>query len=462
MTSILSPLPVIWWLRQDLRLADNPALCHAVAGGAPVIPVFILDDRAAGHWAMGGAFRVGLHHALESLRLSGVPLVCRQGDSEKILQEIAAATGARAVFWNRRYEPAGIAQDKKIKESLRASGIEAHSFNGRLLHEPWEIMNGKGEPYRVFTPYWKAAAARVVTPAVAPPERIDWYAEKIRNDALTLLPSRPDWSGGITAAWDFSENGARARLQKFLQGGVDGYAEHRDFPGQDMTSLMSTFLALGLISPRQIYHAAQDHVPFTRQLFWREFSYHLLYHFPHTDLQPLNQKFAAFPWQPDAEALAAWQAGKTGYPLVDAGMRQLWRTGWMHNRVRMVVASFLVKHLLQPWQEGAQWFWDTLVDADLANNTMGWQWTAGCGADAAPYFRIFNPMMQSEKFDAADYIRLFVPELAKLPDKYIHAPWTAPPEMLAAANIRLGSTYPQPIVEHGFARHRALEALKEI
>jgi deoxyribodipyrimidine photo-lyase len=480
-----SSAPVIAWFRQDLRLTDNPSLANALATGAPVIPLFILDDKAAGEWQAGGATRWALHSALHDLdthlRANGSKLILRRGDSLTILQEIITETKATDVFWNRRYEPWAIAQDIAIKTALTDQGTGVTSINGRLLIEPWEIKNGQKQPYKVFTPYWRTCIQHLTTFPVKPvpkPRALHAPTSFPTSDTLGswhLLPTQPDWAGGMRATWEMTEHGAHKVLAKFIEDGLPEYSKGRDFPSLDATSSLSPYLALGLISPVTIWHEIQtamanERIPpkshdeaekFLRQLIWREFSYHLLFHFPHTDTTPLNPQFEHFPWRTDAKELQAWQRGQTGYPIVDAGMRQLWQTGWMHNRVRMIVASFLIKHLLLPWQEGAAWFWDTLIDADLANNTMGWQWVAGSGADAAPYFRIFNPMLQSDKFDAAGYIRTYVPELAALPDKFIHAPWTAPPLVLAEAKVALGKTYPKPIVDHDNARARALDALKE-
>lgn len=464
--------PVLLWFRQDLRLGDHPALAAALATGRPVIPVFILDDAAAGSWAAGAALRWALHQALAALGQK-IPLVLRRGDSLSVLTALIRETGADQIFWHRRYEPWAIAQDTAIKKTLQEEmDVTCHSLNGRLLIEPWEIKTGQGTPYKVFTPYWRAMAQRLSAepPVSLPrPSAMHFESDLPSGDALAdwgLQPVAPDWAAGFREHWSLNEEDTLENLAGFIDSKMVDYLQGRDFPGQAGTSGLSPALALGLVSPRQIWAMAAHHPAgegFLRQIVWREFAVYLLFHFPHTATRALQEKFNAFPWRNDPEQLEAWQRGRTGYPLVDAGMRQLWQTGWMHNRVRMVVGSFLVKHLLLSWQSGAAWFWDTLIDADLANNTMGWQWIAGSGADAAPYFRIFNPVTQSEKFDGTGaYIRRFVPELARLPDKYIHAPWTAPPVILAAAGVVLGKTYPAPIVEHGFARHRALEALKEV
>ena len=471
--------PALVWLRQDLRLADNPALQAACRRGGPVAPVFVWAPEEEGAWPPGSASRWWLHQSLaqlaEELRSAGAALVLRRGSSFAELLSVAKATGANAVFWNRRYEPASLARDRKVEEGLRAAGLEAESCNAALLHEPWTIQNKSGHPFQVFTPFWRTclAAAELAEPLPAPhrltaPPR---QPESLPLAALALEP-KLNWSAGLRAAWKPGSAGAEAELKRFLRDGLLTYAEGRNRPDLRGTSRLSPHLHFGEISPRQVWHAVKRfaesqsipaavwrHWQFVTELGWREFAHHLLFHFPHTPEQPLRAEFARFPWRKQQAWLRAWQRGQTGYPLVDAGMRELWATGWMHNRVRMVVASFLVKNLLLPWQEGIRWFWDTLVDADLANNTLGWQWTAGCGADAAPFFRIFNPVSQGQKFDPeGNYVRCWVPELAQLPGAWIHHPWQAPPAALAAAGVELGRTYPRPIVGQLVSREVALEA----
>ena len=475
---------MICWLRLDLRLADNPALLAATESGAPVIPVFTWSPDDEAPWAPGGASRWWLHQSLTaldaSLRDRGSRLIVRQGSAVRELLSVARAVGATHVVWAQRYEPIVIAGDAKIEAALVKAGLGVVRTPGNLLFEPDDVRTQAGQPFQVFTPFWKACQA---LPAVAPahpaPRTIRAPAQWPRSAAIADLALEPtvDWTGGLASTWKPGEAGARAALKTFMRGAMGEYREGRDHPAQQGTSGLSPHLRFGEISPRQVWHAVREAMygaagakklkhgaetsaqEFLRQVGWREFAHHLLHHFPDTPERPLRETFAKFPWRRDAKALRAWQRGVTGYPIVDAGMRELWHTGWMHNRVRMVAGSFLVKHLLIPWQEGAEWFWDTLVDADLANNTLGWQWIAGCGADAAPYFRIFNPVLQGEKFDAdGAYVRRWVPELSRLPNHLIHKPWTATPIELAAASVSLGETYPNPIVDHDAARERALAA----
>jgi deoxyribodipyrimidine photo-lyase len=404
-------------------------------------------------------------------------LVLVHGESGAALKRLINATGATAVYWNRRYEPAIIRRDAELKSGFANAGLEALSFNASLLFERDTVRNKAGAPFQVFTPFWKHCQSL----AIESPVRLragPFPAPKGWPDAselavLGLLP-RIKWDGGFHQHWKPGEVGAQSCLKRFLSGGLDTYAGGRDIPGVVGTSTLSPHLHFGEIGPRQIWAAVRARSKdsgvfppsrgaqvFLNEIGWREFAAHLLFHFPRTPVEPLREAFASFPWQDNPSGLRAWRKGLTGYPIVDAGMRQLWQTGWMHNRVRMIVASFLVKHLRISWREGAAWFWDTLIDADLANNTLGWQWSAGCGADAAPYFRIFNPTLQGEKFDPeGTYVRKWVPELANLPVKFIHQPWSAPVEVLSAAGVVLGTDYPRPVVEHAAARAAALAAFK--
>jgi deoxyribodipyrimidine photo-lyase len=469
-----SGAPIVVWFRNDLRLDDNPAL-DAARAGAPLVALYVLDDDSASDWRMGAASRWWLHHSLEALAADlaklGVALTLRRGRAEFALEGLIAETGARAVYWNRLYEPWAMRRDGELKARLRASGLTVESFNGSLLFEPTHLRNKAGDHFKVFSPFWRACLATggPSAPLAAPRKLV--AAPAPSSDALAdwrLLPTKPDWAGGLRETWRAGEKAARLRLAGFLKNTVGDYKVARDFMAQEGVSHLSPHLHFGEISPRRVWAETMGAVgdvglPFLRELGWREFCHHLLVASPHMPELPLDQRFADFPWAKNAKAFDAWTKGRTGYPLVDAAMRELWLTGYMHNRARMVAASFLVKHLLLPWQDGERWFWDTLVDADLANNSGGWQWVAGCGADAAPYFRVFNPVLQGEKFDPeGDYVRRYVPELAKLPARWIHRPHEAPEEALAAAGVRLGKTYPRPIVDHASARARALAAFEEL
>ncbi|TSD84478.1 deoxyribodipyrimidine photo-lyase [Mycobacterium sp. KBS0706] len=470
------------WFRQDLRLDDNPALVAAIRRGGTVIPVFILDPDGEGDWPPGGAGRWWLHHSLaalaESLAARGSRLILRQGPTAKVLDELIEETSATAVLWNRRYEPASVERDMALKSGLKQRGIASESFAAALLFEPSEIRTRSETPFKVFTPFWRACLERggVAEPHAVPneiPAPGRWPCSD-HLAAWKLRPTRPDWAGGLRETWTPGEAGARKRLTAFLRHGLAGYETRRDRPETDGSSALSPHLHWGEIGPRRawqaIEHAAAE-TPrlrsaadaYQRELGWREFAAHMLVARPEMPAEPLDGRFGAFPWDADREALQAWQKGRTGYPIVDAGMRQLWRTGWMHNRVRMIAASLLIKDLRIHWREGESWFWDTLVDADLANNAFNWQWIAGCGADAAPYFRIFNPVLQGEKFDPdGGYVRRFVPELSMLPSRWIHKPWQAPEAVLAEAGVTLGRTYPRPIVDHGDARRLALAAFETL
>lgn len=468
--------PVIHWFRQDLRFADNPALTAAAAAG-PVIAVYVLDDAAAGDWPIGGASRWWLERSLRALdrRLahSGIGLIARKGDTAAILTALAAECGAAALHFTRCYEPHAVALEGRVKSALEARGVAVRRYAGSLLFEPESIRTGSGGPFKVFTPFSRACLGApeprrpLPAPVMAP---CDTVVAGGAISALGLYPGQPDWAAGFDAQWRPGEEGAMARLDDFLASALPAYRNDRDRPDLAATSRLSPHLHFGELSPNTVWHrtrALAAHDPraesgaekFIAELLWREFSAHLLAQFPALPEQPFRPDFAAFPWSGSAAQLRAWQRGLTGYPIVDAGMRELWSTGTMHNRVRMIAASFLIKDLLISWRQGEAWFWDTLVDADLASNAASWQWVAGSGADAAPYFRIFNPVTQGRKFDPdGAYVRRFVPELSRLPAALIHAPWEVPPMVLAAAGVRLGETYPQPIVDHAKARAAALVA----
>ena len=464
-----SPRASVVWFRRDLRLADNAALLDAAKNNA-VIPVFVWspkEEEDAGH---GAASRWWLHHSLlrlqAALEAKGSRLIVRCGDPVAEILDVIRQTRATAVHFNRLYEPVWQAMDARLARHLRSERVELKTYNASLLLEPREVSNRSGGPFQVFTPFWRQCIEQLspVPPAPSPstlhpPTR---WPRSLRVEDLDLLP-KVDWATEFRPTWQPGEVQALSRLKRFMARRVARYEKDRDFPAEPGTSRLSPHLHFGEISPRQILHAARKHGKmadaFVRQLGWREFAHHILHHFPRTPHRPLRGEFEAFPWARDRQRLKAWQKGLTGYPIVDAGMRELWTTGWMHNRVRMIAASFLVKDLLIPWQDGAAWFRDTLVDGDLANNTFGWQWSAGCGADAAPYFRIFNPVLQGRKFDpGGKYVRRWIPELAALPDRWLHEPFEAPSGTLQQAGIKLGETYPKPIVNHDEARDRALEA----
>lgn len=468
--------PIIVWFRKDLRLRDNPTLESARKAGADIIPVFIWNEEEGGQWSPGAASRWWLHQSLKDLDQSivshGGKLILRKGSAEKILPEIAKSIGAENVFFNRVYDPAGLQTQVSVETALEQAGVSSKSFNASLLNEPWEIKNGSGKPYQVFTPYWRASRSGIYKePSTFSPSELKFQSTNSKTETLNdlgLLPDHP-WHEKLHTHWTVSEDEGHGMIRRTTEEVTRFYSNRRNIPSIDGTSRLSPYLAWGNISPRQICHAvlhAEEHSgsrgenKFLTEIGWREFSYHLLYHFPHLPENPLRPKYASFPWKEDAKSLSNWQFGKTGYPLVDAGMKQLYETGWMHNRVRMVVASFLVKHLLLSWTEGAKWFWDTLVDADLASNTQGWQWAAGCGADAAPYFRIFNPILQGEKFDGSGkYVQKWIKPLRNFPSEWMFKPWEAPASILSEQNIILGKNYPHPCVNHPEARTRALDAL---
>lgn len=466
----------IVWFRQDLRARDNPALAHAAKLG-PCLPVYILDETPSPKGRpLGGASRWWLHHSLSALKASLGGLLLLRGDPVSLLPELARRLGARTVVWNRCYEPYAISRDTAIKSALTAQGVEALSFNGSLLFEPWTVTTGAGEPFKVYSPFWRACL-KLPVPAAMPLPRFEIDSLPDMGDRLedwALLPARPNWARGFEEMWQAGERAATERLNHFLENGLLGYARLRDRPDLPKVSRLSPHLHWGEISPRQIWHAVRTHIEqaphlradgekFLAEIGWREFAYHLLFHFPTLHERNWKPAFDAYPWVQNGAHLKAWQRGRTGYPLVDAGMRELWISGTMHNRVRMITASFLVKHLRIDWRDGEAWFWDTLLDADLANNAAGWQWVAGSGADAAPYFRIFNPMEQGRKFDPdGAYVRRWCPELKDLPADLIHAPFDADQASLARAGVALGHTYPRPIVAHAEARRAALDGYARV
>jgi len=476
------PISILWF-RHDLRLDDNLALHAALAHGKVVIPIFIWEPEAEGEWLPGRASRCWLHWSLKGLNAAlrgvGSRLIIRQGNTLDNLLRLLEETRASAVIWNRRYEPAIAARDQEIETALRRKGATVETFNALTLFEPWTVQTKSSTPYKVFTPFYRACLAlpEPSAPMNAPTAigRPRKWPTSVTLEELRLLPRIP-WDAGIRSTWAFGEAAGNARFDDFISESLADYLDRRDRLDMKGTSCLSPFLHFGEISPRRIWHSVREAMRrrkqiglrpaaegYLRQLVWREFAHHLLFHFPRTPSAPLDHTFERFPWRNDPQALRAWQKGQTGYPIIDAGMRQLWTTGWMHNRVRMLVGSFLVKDLLIPWQSGARWFWDTLVDADLANNTLGWQWVAGCGADAAPFFRIFNPVTQGERFDPkGEYVRQWVPELANLPDKWIHKPWQSPEAELRKAGVELGCSYPRPIVDHDEARQRALEVFRKL
>ena len=470
--------PIIVWFRRDLRLHDNPALHCALADGRPVIPIYIHAPEEEDPWRPGGASRWWLHHSLEALVTSlaerGLPLLILRGDTSPRLMTLCQRTGAGAVYWNRLYDPAIVSRDTRLETVLQEMGVEARSFPGYLLREPWEVMTAAGTPYKVFTPYSRASFRIGAPPqAVGSPgarTHVDPGIEGEAVNSLRLLP-RIHWDAGLYECWQPGEAGAWRRAEQFIAAGDFDYGGSRDRPDRDGISRLSPHLHFGEISPRALWHTLvqglasrgkeNEAYPYLRQLLWRDFAHQLLFHFPIITEHNFKPAFDAFPWRDESALSEAWKRGETGIPLIDAGMRELWHTGFMHNRLRMNVASFLTKNAGIDWRIGARWFWDTLVDANLANNTMGWQWVAGSGPDAAPYFRVFNPVTQGRRYDPeGSYVRLWIPALSRLPSRYIHAPWTAPPAVLEKADIHLGSDYPDPIVDLKASRQRALEAYK--
>ncbi|MEO1043246.1 MAG: deoxyribodipyrimidine photo-lyase [Pseudomonadota bacterium] len=473
--------PVLVWLREDLRLSDNPALRHAADTGRPVVCLYVLDDETPGPWAMGGAQRWWLHHSLRTLqeainKIGGV-LILKRGRGEEVVPEVCKELAATAVYWNRRYMSWQIEQDKGLKAALSDDGVDVESFNGRLLNEPWTIKTKTGGPYRVYTPYWKQVQTLDLEDAIPAVRKLKAPSPLPASDDLVswnLLPTNPNWAAGFEPIWEPGEAAALRRWRAWVKTYAGRYNSERNRPDLDSTSRMAPHIHFGEISIKMMYRDvsalmadgaidAEEGKTFLSELVWREFSYHLLFYNPDMFDLPLNKKFTEFSWENSDRYFEAWTKGMTGYPIVDAGMRQLYQEGHMHNRVRMIVGSFLVKDLLVDWRRGMAWFWDTLVCADAAANTASWQWVAGCGADAAPFFRVFNPVTQGEKFDPdGAYVRRHVPELAHVPAKHIHAPWKAPKDVLEQAGVRLGDSYPEPMVDHARMREEALSRYQAI
>lgn len=475
--------PALVWIRNDLRFRDNPAIFEAVMRGQPVILLYIFDTDPKSSSLPGSAARVWLEQALEYFgtraRQLGFGWVIREGDPLEVLRTVLRDTLANHLLWNRRYEPEGMAKDDEIKEVFELEGVPVNTFRGNLILEPWQLFNKKGAPFQVFTPFWQAfQQARPDTseaPEAIPQKPWTTALPSLSPQELPLRPKHLDWPKKVTTVWKVGENHALETLEKFCVEGLPQYGMKRDYPAAEVTSKLSPYLHFGEISVRRVWNMVVDQTrknqdslsiaqadAFLRQLGWREFAHAVVYHFPRIVNEPFREEFQTVGWRRDASELHAWQRGRTGIPIVDAGMRQLWQTGWMHNRVRLITASFLVKHLLHSWQEGMAWFWDTLVDADLANNTFGWQWVSGCGVDPAPFFRIFNPIVQGQRFDPEGaYVRCFVPELCLVPQEYIHKPWEATADDLASWNVFLGKNYPKPIVDLNEGRQRALRAFSK-
>jgi deoxyribodipyrimidine photo-lyase len=478
-----SSSPSIVLFQYDLRLADNPALSAAVRREEPLICIYVWNQKATGYAMPGAASRWWIHHSLQSfsdrLKAAGNALTIRIGNTHEVLSNLLREFPKSHVFWNHSCEPTGQDIERDLLTFLKTEKIEGRGFHGNTLVDPATILTQTHTPYRVFTPFWKrlqgtlSLSPPLPAPRTLPPQP-SVPPKSLPLDSLKLLP-KIDWAEGIRKCWTPGEQGAQTVLKKFIRSPVTVYAMDRDRPDLPHTSHLSPHLHFGEISPGKLWQAIQhakqknrnsqdrkSYDAYLRQIVWREFAQYLLRYFPQTVNEPLASAYQAFPWRLEPDSLRLWQQGLTGFPIVDAGMRELWHTGWMHNRVRMITASFLTKDLLLPWQEGAKWFWDTLVDADLANNTMGWQWVAGCGADASPFFRIFNPITQGIKFDPdGRYVRKWVPELAGLPSPQIHQPWETPPLLLTEANICLGKTYPHPMIDHAEARNRALLAYRQ-
>ena len=467
----------IMWFRQDLRINDNPALSKACEN-AHIIPIYIYDTNVPDNAQLGGASNWWLHHALESLNVAlNNKLIILRGNPQELLPQIAQSLECDGVYWNRMYEPWAQSRDTQVKSAIKELGMKAISYNGSLLWEPMQVLKKDETPYKVFTPYYRRGCLSKADPRYPIGKPTLNYADAnistaLKLDALSLLPSI-NWDKTMKSLWEISEKGAQDKLQRFINEAVEDYDDARNIPSVSGTSQLSPYLHFGLISPNQAWYAVLSAFNgntdkkgvdvFLSELGWREFSYYLLFHFPTIGHKNFNAKYDKFPWRNDPEALKAWQLGNTGIPIIDAGMRELYQTGYMHNRVRMIVGSFLVKNLLIDWRHGERWFWDCLLDADSASNAASWQWVAGSGADASPYFRVFNPLLQGEKFDKEGvYVKQYCPELSALPKKYIHQPWAAPLEVLKAAKLTLGENYPKPLVDLKVSRQRALDAYSQI
>jgi deoxyribodipyrimidine photo-lyase len=470
--------PVIYWLRRDFRIHDNRALEAAVRTGNPILPIFIYDENRPSTCRIGSASKWWLHRSLEEFSSELTCQLCyHKGDTDEVLGAVVRETGAKHIFWNKIYEPEYLAGDKKTEQALREIGVATNQYPGSYLIPPGVVLKEDGTPYRVFTAFYKKAyASRVIDfeETLTNTDEANWFScdNGLSLSELGIMPGG-SWPNQFSSHWQPGESGARLQLETFISEGLSNYKKGRDFPALNHVSRLSPHLHFGEITAAHVWNSTRlaialeqvdaDASHFLRELVWREFSGSLLYHYPDLPEANLNRKFDTFAWTKEEFALSQWQKGQTGYPIVDAGMRQLWETGYMHNRVRMIVASFLVKNLRIHWHHGQRWFWDTLVDADLANNSASWQWVAGCGADAAPFFRIFNPVNQGEKFDAdGNYVRRYVPELSALPNKYLHSPWQMPQLLLESLGIRLGEDYPKPIVDLKTSRQVALEQFKRI
>ena len=466
----------ILWVRNDFRLNDNLALLEA-ARFAKLIPIYIWDENDTNPWRPGRASQWWLHQSIsifqKRLQDLGSNLLILKGSPDVELSRVAKESQASVVFWNRSYNPSEAKKIASITKALKETSVAVETFQGNLLCSPVELLKKDGSPYLVYTPFWRNFLTKYTPQKIDKPSKLPAIPNEFKHSehdvsALQLLPEL-SWHENFHKYWNPGEQEALKQTKSFLKKKIADYNSARDLPAINGTSKLSPYLHFGEIHPQRILWLVFEEfgdlenitdpniVQFCKEILWREFSYHLLNHFPKTPTHPLRESFKNFPWKKNKQLFNAWKRGQTGYPIVDAGMRQLWQTGWMHNRVRMITASFLVKHLGIPWQEGAKWFWDTLVDADLASNTQGWQWTAGCGADAQPFFRIFNPMTQGEKFDPeGSYVSNWCPELANIPPKWIYQPWTAPNEVLDKARVRIGDNYPHPIVDHKEARYEAI------